>query len=309
MPSVYEKLCEMNRQWDQGRFNILKGLMLMTEVVHGSDLLPHAVSIETLQLLAVAMHKNKRSFSEEVASLRQTSLNQTNPAHLTQQSLSFTAPRGSDIMDAGSIFSNLADLKQAPNSNVNIEPPIFIETLTASERLLDQLVLDESVTINSRLFKRTPCCKGRPGEGYVGCVLYQIDELVNGTLGIFLSKCEVEEFRKSGAMPPNANSRVCLLCYNQMLTCRAALFGNQGVGQRVLENETMLFQDTVNCNNGFFSKFMILPGTGGTFPQAPFLSFHPRQLRIALRGTLLYVDESSMWYRPEPADFRRGVAC
>jgi hypothetical protein len=309
MTEVYAKLCALNRQWDEGKFNILKGLRLLSEVVHGSDLLPHAVSIETLQLLAAAMHKNKRSFTEEVSSLRQTSLNQMNPGHLTQQSLTFVAPRGADIMDAGSIFSNLADLKQAPSSDINMEAPVFIETLTASERLLDQLILDESVTINSQIFKRTPCCKGRPGEGYVGCVLYQIDEVVNGSLGVFLSKCEVEEFRKSGSMPPNSEERVCLLCYNQMLTCRAALFGKQGVGQPLLQNETMLFQDTVNCNNGFFSKFMILPGAGGTFPQAPFLSFHPRQLRICLRGTSLHVDESSMWYRPEPADFQGGVAC
>jgi len=104
-------------------------------------------------------------------------------------------------------------------------------------------------------------------------------------------------------MPDNATSRTCILCYSQLLTCRAGLFGVRGVGSADYMDNCMYYQDLVNCSDGFQSRFMILPGGGSTFPIAPFLSFHPRQLRISMRGGSLYVDESSMWHRPDAAGF------
>jgi len=309
MSTVFEKLCKINKEWDRGSFNILKGLRLMTDAVHGSDLLPGEVSISTLESLAVAMYKNKQSFEKDIESLRVAGLKQANPLQLTQGSLSFAMPEGANITDSAHIFSNLIELKHSGVASSSNGTPFFIETLTASERLHDQLLLDESVRLDESVFKRAPCCKGRPGDGYAGCVLYQIDALITGSLGVFLSKAEIDVFRKSGSMPLDAGSRVCILCYSQMLTCRASLFGSQGIGRGDSCDQAMFFQDLVNCNNGFQSKFMILPGSGGLFPPAPFLSFHPRFLRIALRGDHLYVDESAMWFRPELPGFRQGAAC
>ena len=303
MTEIHKRLCSINEQWDEGKFNVLKGLRILSEVIHGSDLLPVDVSMETLQSVAVAMYKNKRSFEETVDGLRISNVQQTNSTQLSQDSLCFVAPKESAFMDAGHIFSNLVELKQPHPSAPFKNQPIFIETITATERMHNQLILDQSVTIEGKLYKRTPCCKGRPGDGYVGCVLYQIDELINGSLGVYMSKEEIDKFTQTGTMPADSNARVCILCYSQMLTCRAALFGAQGIGNTTNTEQTMFYQDLVNCNGGFMSKFMILPGTDGIFPPAPFLSFHPRMLRISIRGKNLFVDESAMWFRPEPQGF------
>ena len=304
MGKIYDQLCEINKEWDSGKFNILKGLKILGEAVRGSDLLPGEISMETLESLATAMYKNKQTFEEDVSALRLDNLQRNNSMLMSQRSLSFVAPKASSIMDAGHIFSNLVELKQTHGQREESDTPLFIETLTASERMHTQLVLDQSTMIDGKIYQRTACCKGRPGDGYIGCVLYQIDELINGTLGVYLSKGEYENFKKEGMMPVGSESRVCILCYSQMMTCQSALFGPNGVGCNQSRDETMFFQDLVNCNNGYQSKYMILAGGDGIFPPAPFLSFHPRQLRISLRGQQMYVDESSMWFRPDQAGFQ-----
>lgn len=303
MADIHRRLVRINAQWNEGKFNILKGLRILSEAVHGSDLLPGDVSMETLQTLAVAMYKNKKTFEETVNELRNDNLHQTNSSQLTQETLTFVAPKESALMDAGHIFSNLVDLKQVNSHAPTKEHPVFIETITTTERLQNQLILDQSVIIDGKIYKRTPCCKGRPGDGYVGCVLYQIDELINGALGVFLSKEEHDVFQNTGTMPDDAEHRVCILCYSQMLTCRTALFGAQGIGNSANTDQTMFYQDLVNCTGGFMSKYMVLPGNGGVYPPAPFLSFHPRMLRISMRGKNLFVDESAMWYRATPQGF------
>lgn len=309
MTEIHRRLVSINAQWDEGKFNVLKGLRILSEAVHGSDLLPGDVSMDTLQTLAVAMYKNKKTFEETVDELRIDNLQQTNSSQLTQESLNFVAPKQSAFMDAGHIFSNLVELKQPNSHTAAKDHPIFIETITTTERLQNQLIIEQSVTIDGTIYKRTPCCKGRPGDGYVGCVLYQIDELINGTLGVFLSKEEIDIFHHTGAMPADAEHRVCILCYSQMLTCRTALFGAQGIGNSANTDQTMFYQDLVNCTGGFMSKYMILPGNGGIYPPAPFVSFHPRMLRISIRGKNLFVDESAMWYRASPPGFQAGATC
>lgn len=306
MAEVYERLLEINKQCDNGKYNILKGLRLMNEAIQGSDLLPGEVSMHTLETLAIAMYKNKRSFQEEIDALNVDAVLQNNSTLIAQEQLTFVAPKGSSVMDAGHIFSNLIELKQPHAQAPPTNEPVFIEVLTATERLANQLIIDESVTIDGKIIRRPSCCKGRPGDGYVGCILYQIDELIAGSLGIYLSKREIDLFRQTGSIPSNSDSRVCILCYSQMLTCRAALFGTQGVGRSSARDieQTMFYQDLVNCNNGYQSKFMILPGSDALYPPAPFLSFHPRHLRISIRGSNLYVDESAMWFRPEQKGFQ-----
>ena len=39
MGKIYDQLCEINKEWDSGKFNILKGLKILGEAVRGSDLL------------------------------------------------------------------------------------------------------------------------------------------------------------------------------------------------------------------------------------------------------------------------------
>ena len=309
MTEILERLERINAQWDEGKFNVLKGLKILRNAVHGSDLLPGDVSMDTLESLAVGMYKNKRTFEETVEELRISNLKQTNSTQLTQQSLCFVAPKESALMDAGHIFSNLVELKQPNIHAPQKDHPIFIETITTTERLQNQLIIEQSVEIDGMIYKRTPCCKGRPGDGYIGCSLYQIDELINGSLGIYLSKEEVDIFYQTGAMPLDSENRVCILCYSQMLTCRAALFGAQGIGNTSCTDQTMFYQDLVNCTGGFMSKFMILPGNGGIYPPAPFLSFHPRMLRVSTRGKNLFVDESAMWFRESLPGFREGATC
>jgi hypothetical protein len=309
MAETFKRLCEINARWDSRKFNVLKGLRLLNEAVQGSNLLPGDVSLETLQSLAVAMYKNKQTFQSDVEALKIANCSQSNSMQLTQESLSFVAPAELSLNNTGSMFSNLVELKQ-PHAQAPLKSqPIFIETLTAIERMHNQLVLDHTVKVEGIVYRRTNCCKGRPGDGYVGCVLYQIDELIQGSLGVYLSKEEIDIFKQTGQMPADASFRVCILCYSQMLTCRAALFGAQGVGHSLHTEQTMYYQDLVNCNSGYASKYMMLPGNEGLFPPAPFLSFHPRLLRISMRGNNLYVDESLMWFRPDVPDFCRGVAC
>ena len=304
MAEIYKQLCRINAEWDQGKFNVLKGLRLLSAGIQGSDLLPGDVSMETLQSLAVAMYNNKRTYKENIDSLRNDNFQNEHSMMLTQETLTFMAPKESSLMDAGHIFSNLVDLKQPHAHLPHKTQPLFIETQTTSERMHNQLIIDQTVRINGSIHKRTPCCKGRPGDGYVGCVLYQIDTLINGSLGVYLSKEEVSAFTQTGKMPADASSRVCILCYSQMLTCRSALFGTQGIGNTMYSEQTMYYQDLVNTEGGFASKFMILPGSDGLFPPAPFLAFHPRRLQISVRGNNLYVDESAMWFRANAPNFQ-----
>lgn len=306
--SPLTNLAFLNTHWEKGAFNAIKGLRIMNGFVQGSDLLPGTVSMQALEALALTLHNRQKAPDNDVQSLLAPNAVQSNPASLCQDVLTFVAPSNANLMDTSLIFSHLLELKQPHGQSVKANYA-FIETLTASERLRNQLVLDQTVLIGGKLYPRTPCKKGRPGDGYVGCVLYQIDALVTGTLGIYLSKAEVDIFNRLGSMPENANSRVCILCYSQLLTCRAGLFGVRGVGCADYLDTAMYYQDVVNACDGFQSKYMILPGDGSTFPIAPFLSFHPRQLRIAMRGGSLYVDESSMWFRPESAGFRPGAGC
>lgn len=291
---------------DRRASNILSHLRKFNHVVKGSDLLPGAVNMDALEAIAVALYRQERSDLPTDLQLAQVKLH--NPRFLSQEHLMFTPTN--TLGETGKIFSKLLELK-LPHSQVGSNRPnfVFVETLTASERLRNQLILDQSILLDGKLYKRTPCAKGRPGDGYSGCALYQIDALVNGSLGIHLSKREVDLFYTTGAMPQNATSRVCILCYSQLLTFRAAMFGVKGVGSKDYMDTSMYYQDLVNCSEGFQQKFMILPGSGSSFPIAPFLSFHPRQLRLSMRGGELYVDESSMWYRPEPMGFRPGAAC
>lgn len=303
MPSAIDNLRLINREWEKGTFNPIKGLQLLNQFVQGSDLMPGSISMQTLEALALNLYQRQKAPDDDFQNLLASSSQQTNPNGLCQSNLAFTAPNSANLMDTSLIFSHLLELKSPHGQNAKA-PFAFIETLTASERLRNQLILDQTVIVEGTLFKRTPCKKGRPGDGYVGCVLYQIDALVTGSLGVYLSKAEVDQFYKCGTMPDNASSRTCLLCYSQLLTCRAGLFGVRGVGSADYLDNCMYYQDLVNCSDGFQSRFMILPGGGSTFPIAPFLSFHPRQLRISMRGGSLYVDESSMWHRPDAAGFR-----
>ena len=291
---------------DRNSQNILSHLKKFNHVVKGSDLLPGAVNMDALEAIALALYRQEKPDPSVDLQLSQVKLH--NPRNLSQEHLNFTPTN--NLGDTGKIFSKLLELK-LPHSQVGSNRPnfVFVETLTASERLRNQLILDQSVVVDGKLFKRTPCVKGRPGDGYSGCALYQIDALVNGTLGIHLSKREVDLFYTTGAMPANAASRVCILCYSQLLTFRAAMFGVKGVGSKDYMDTSMYFQDLVNCSEGYQQKYMVLPGSGSSFPIAPFLSFHPRQLRLSMRGGELYVDESSMWFRPEPPGFRPGAAC
>ena len=64
MGKIYDQLCEINKEWDSGKFNILKGLKILGEAVRGSDLLPGEISMETLESLATAMYKNKQTFKK-----------------------------------------------------------------------------------------------------------------------------------------------------------------------------------------------------------------------------------------------------
>ena len=295
----------MKKAWETGRFDFAKGLAELNKALQGSDLLPGAVSLHTMEAIALAMYQRQKPPDDGFQALKICNVQQINPVLLAQEQLAFVAPKNANFMDTSLVFSHLLELKQ-PHNTSGPAQFAFIETLTASERLRNQLILDQSVQLDGQLFKRTPCCKGRPGDGYVGCVLYQIDALVTGPLGVYLSKAEVELFYQTGAMPSNASSRTCLLCYSQLLTCRAGLFGVRGVGSVDYLDTAMHYQDLVNCNDGFNSKYMILPGNGSTFPLAPFLSFHPRHLRINMRASELYVDESVMWHR---AGFRPGAVC
>ena len=303
MTTPIERLKQLNAQWEKGTFNPIKGLKFLNQYVQGSDLLPGSISMQTLEALALAMHNRQKAPDDDFQTLLANNSLQTNPSGLSQKMLTFTAPNSANLMDTSLIFSHLLELKQPHGQNAKA-PFAFIETLTASERLRNQLILDQSVFVDGMLHKRTSCKKGRPGDGYVGCVLYQIDALVTGSLGVYLSKAEVDLFYKNGQMPENALSRTCILCYSQLLTCRAGLFGVRGVGSADYLDNSMYYQDLVNCNDGYQSKFMILPGGGSTFPMAPFLSFHPRQLRISMRGGSLFVDESSMWFRTDAMGFR-----
>lgn len=302
---VIENLMLMHDHWGKGPFNAVKGLRLMNTAIQGSDLLPGHVTMDTLESIARSMYTNRKTADDQsVVDLEQASVEQNNPQFLCQKKLEFGALKESSLMDTGLIFSHLLELKQPPVNQPETKEYVFMEVLTACERMRNQLILDESVVIDKQLHKRTPCCKGRPGDGYVGCVLYQIDSLITGSLGIYLAKAELELFRRTGAMPINSEKRVCLLCYSQLLTCRAGLFGARGVGTNAYHDQCMLFRDLVNCSDGFQSKFMILPGQGNEFPQAPFLSFHPRQLSISMRGNSFYVDESTMWFRPDSQGFQ-----
>lgn len=302
-------LAAINLAWETGVFDFIKGLQQMNSALQISSLLPQTVSVETLEAIAMGMYSSRKVVGDDFDSLGQSYVEQNNPLLLAQQELSFVAPKKSSLMDTSLIFSHLLELKQPHGCGPNTTQQFaFIETLTASERLRNQLILDQSVTVNGRVHCRTPCSKGRPGDGYVGCALYQIDSLVTGTLGIYLSKGETDIFYETGAMPTNASGRVCILCYSQLLTCRAGLFGVRGVGSADYMDMSMYYQDLVNCADGYQSKFMILPGSGGIFPLAPFLSFHPRHLLISMRGGEKFVDESAMWYAPLPG-FQPGAAC
>ena len=132
MTEILERLERINAQWDEGKFNVLKGLKILRNAVHGSDLLPGDVSMDTLESLAVGMYKNKRTFEETVEELRISNLKQTNSTQLTQQSLCFVAPKESALMDAGHIFSNLVELEQPNIHAPQKDHPIFIETITTT---------------------------------------------------------------------------------------------------------------------------------------------------------------------------------
>lgn len=301
---VLENLRLVNDHWGQGEFNAIKKLRLMTAALLGSDLLPSHVSMKTLETIARTLHKNQTLDLQPAIDLEQSSVQQNNPQFLCQPKLNFGPASSTKLMDTGLIFSHLLALKQPPTQQQEKTEYVFMEVLTTCERMQNQLIIDESVIIEKQLIKRTPCCKGRQRDGFIGCALYQIDALIRGSLGIYLAKAELAAYRKHGKLPPDSDKRVCLLCYSQLLTCRAAFFGACGVGSNDYQEQCMLFRDLVNCTEGFFSKYMILPGQGNEFPQAPFLSFHPRELTISSIGGICYVDESSMWFRPDGAGFR-----
>jgi len=316
---IIENIRLIKSTWDAGTSNIASNIRLLCKGLLANDLLPGEHCSNSLDAIAVTIYQAQQTPTDSTLALQQDLYKQGNPLLLTQPQLNFVVPPAANLGEASEIFSHLMNLKQ-PSSTKNASDPdtfAFVETLTASQRMRTQLVLNQSVLIDGRLHVRTPCCNGRPGGGYPGCALYQIDyEHFNTmTLGIYLSKAEYEIFQTTGQMPQGHDGRTCILCYSSFLTLASGLFGSRGVGVDIdgKATETMYYQDWVNREDGFDSHYVIVPGGGNMFPKAPFLAFHPRNLHIRTRGVELYVDESFMWYRPpiDPmaVDFRQGVVC
>ena len=282
---------------NEGTTNLLTRLQVLYTIMQTDDIVT-PLNTATLEAIALRTHQAMTKNIDVTQSLQRDVYKQQFPHALTPSTVTF------DFGDPSTIGRTLQTLKQASHHREDIIP--FVETLTASDRLFDQLQLNQTVTIDNILYKRTPCARARIG---IQCYLYQLAEVTNRaslSLGIYLSKREIEIFYTPGQMPDGHETRHCILCNTVAMKCHTMLQGTKGVGQygAANVNEPMYYQDIVNCADGFMQKYMILPNEGNHFPNAPFLDFHPSELSLTLRGNKMYVDESKMYFKPnEELDF------
>jgi hypothetical protein len=281
---------------DEGSTNLLSRLNCLYKILQTDDIAT-PLSTKTLEAIAERTHKAMTKNVDVTQSLERDVYRHQYPHALTQHDVTF------DYGDMSTIGRTLQTLKQSSHKDEIIP---FVEKLTATERMLNQLQLNQTVLLNNVLYKRTPCARGKTG---IGCCLYQLSDATNRanvSLGIYLSKREIDRFYKTGELPEGHENRNCILCNAVAMKCHTLLQGTKGVGQNSTTNanEPMYYQDIVNCAEGYKQKYMIMPSQGNHFPNAPFLDFHPSELSFLLRGDKMYVDESKMFFRPnEEADF------